>query len=204
MKLVRMACCVEARVMFSPTVGTGLAQAPALLIGVDVVATVEVVGKVFFARQIRAPWHHAAGAVVQCARHTPAGGVGGGLHLRVSGGRALQGERYERGEAPGVVRRPHHLPAPVLQVDLDDRHAKRRLRLPHLFRRSRFSRRQRAAGHRRCTCGSSQAGRGCLRQAGSTRCRRGACPSARPDRLRCLLRHRTRRRWLQRRSLREW
>ena len=42
-----------------------------------------------------------------------AGGVGGGLHQRVAGGRAADGKRRVGGEAARVLRRPHHLPAAV-------------------------------------------------------------------------------------------
>ena len=124
---------VEALVVFGPAEEAGLAHAPARLVGIGLLGAVEVEGEVLLARQVRAPGRQTAGAVVQRAQHAQAFGVGGGLHQRVAGGRAADGEGRGGRETARVGRRPQHLPPPAFEPDLHHRHAVGGLRLAHLL-----------------------------------------------------------------------
>jgi hypothetical protein len=158
---------VEALVVLVPAVAQGPCAGPSGAGGRGRVAALEVVDEVLFARQVGAPGRLAAGAVVQRAQHArPAGSAA----VFISGWPAA-GPPWRNGVL-AVMRRAqargaHHLPAAVgLLFDLDHRHAVRGLRLAHLSRRVQVFMPSGAAGRRRCTRGSSPAGRGLLPSSG--------------------------------------
>ena len=140
-ELVRVPGRVEALVVRRPAVEAALLHAPALLVRVELVAAVEVVREVLFARQVGAPRRLAGSAVVEGAEHAAALRIGRGAQQRVAGGRPADREWRGGGEAARVAAGPHHLPAGAaaaagiaLQLDLDHRDAVCRLRLADLLR----------------------------------------------------------------------
>ncbi len=81
----------------------------------------EAVLEILLAGQIGAPGCPAVGAAGEGAQRLAAGGVSRGAHEVGTGGGAVDGAGCGCRDASRVARRAHHLPAGVVQLDLDDR-----------------------------------------------------------------------------------
>ena len=137
-RLVPMDGRVEARVELEPAVaGAGGRVDPVArhVRGDGSRPVDEVVVEVLFAGQVRTPGRVAVRAVVHGAEDRRPRGIRGRLHRRIARGRTRDAHRGVGGDAPGVLRGPHHAPLAVLVHHLDDRDPVGGLRLPDLVRR---------------------------------------------------------------------